>query len=110
MNKNVKNENAALVQRENSVNENKEDFSADSIEFLSVSQSDVENSSEFVPVKLKPEEAKRIYEYQKAMLTFALSEYKKSIGTSKEAIMGKMYKDAIYDYKLFESHHKDNLS
>lgn len=66
--------------------------------------------SRFVPIKLKPEEAKKVQACQEVMLNFALVQYQKSKGTDKEEMMRIMYNDAVIDYKNFMAQHKDELS
>lgn len=86
------------------------EFSADTIEFIAMEANENKENSRILPIKLKPEEAKRAYEYQKTMLNFAYLQYKRSIGTKKEASMQKMYKEALGDYNFFVNAYKEELS
>ncbi len=87
------------------------EFFPDNIEILSLenNEQNVENSH-ILPIKLKPNEARRAHEYQKTMLNFAYLQYKKSVGTSKESAMQKMYQEALQDYNLFLCIYEKELS
>ena len=89
----------------------KEEVSIENIEMLTVSSEDEKREkSRIIPIKLRPEEAKRAHEYQKTMLNFAYLQYKRSVGTKKEASMQKMYKEALGDYNFFVTVYKEELS
>lgn len=86
------------------------EFSPDTIEFIAMEANENKENSRILPIKLKPEEAKRAHEYQKTMLSFAYLQYKRSVGTKKEASMQKMYKEALGDYDFFVTVYKEELS
>ena len=82
------------------------------VEFISINKNNEQQTqdSRFVPIRLKPNEAKKAHECQKVMLKFMKMQYEQSIGTKKEDTMRKMYNDAIVDFKEFEAQYKDELS
>lgn len=89
----------------------KEEVSIENIEMLTVSsEEEKREKSRIIPIKLRPEEAKRAYEYQKTMLNFAYLQYKKSIGTKQESSMQKLYKEALGDYNFFVSVYEEDIS
>ena len=87
------------------------DFSIESLEIISTEAGEQnKENSRIIPIKLKPEEARRAYEYQKTMLDFAYLQYKNSIGTPKEGSMHKLYKEALGDYNFFVAVYEEDLS
>ncbi len=68
-----------------------------------------EKNSRFIPIKLTPNEAKKMLFCQRTMLEFARMQYQKSIGTDKEEIMLSMYNDSIRDYEAFIDCYKYEL-
>ena len=60
------------------------EFSPNTIEFIAMEANENKENSRILPIKLKPEEAKRAHEYQKTMLNFAYLQYKRSVGTKKK--------------------------
>ena len=89
--------------------ENTNDLSNDSIEIISTEEKGIGGNARVIPVKLKPDEAKRAYKYQKIMMDFAYTQYKKSKGTPKESLMKKFYNEAVIDYNNFILQYKNEL-
>ena len=85
------------------------DLSNNSIEIISTEEKSSGGNVHVIPVKLKPDEAKRAYKYQKTMMDFAYMQYKKSKGTPKENLMKKFYNEAIVDYNTFVLQYKNEL-
>lgn len=89
----------------------KKEIAPDLIEIISMEDNEdsKKENSRIIPIKLKPEEARRAFEYQKTMLNFAYLQYQKSIGTKKESSMQKLYKEALGDYNFFVAVYKEEL-
>ena len=98
------------IESEADFDPNEKDFYSKNVELISMEDNESSENSRIIPIKLKPEEAKRAHEYQKTMLNFAYLQYRKSIGTKKEAAMQKLYKEALGDYNFFVSIYKEELS
>lgn len=85
------------------------ELSNNSIEIILTEEKGIGGNARVIPVKLKPDEAKRAYKYQKTMMNFAYTQYKKSKGTPKESLMKKFYNEAVIDYNTFVLQYKNEL-
>ncbi len=66
-------------------------------------------TTHFVPIKLKPKEAKKILRCQRIMLEYARIQYRKALGSEKEDFMRKIYNDAVADYNMFIEQYEKEL-
>ncbi len=68
-----------------------------------------EKQPSVVPLRLNPDEIRRAYKYQKAMLDYMLVQYQNSIGTKDEKQMEKLYNDSVIDFNDFVKKYEDEL-